>query len=670
MFKNPLSKISLRNRFLIASFIIVFIVSLLVVLIIDFSLANRLKFELRERGVFIAKNISLESAHYISSNDTLYLQILAEHTKKLDKDIEYIFLLDAGGNVLVNTFGKTLPVEGAKSINILSSRQDYEIKEIFTEKGYVLDIAMPVSLESKEVIHVGMNENRIKNETKKVLRNVSVLALVVLLLVFVMVIIALDLIMKPVAKLIEAIKAVGEGKLERRVDIRSNDQIGGLASAFNDMIEMIEWHNDTQITVNSMLCLSLENTLFDEFLRRALNRILAIPWLFLESKGAIFLFENEPNVLTIRAQSGLSDSALAACEKIPLGKCLCGKAAETGKVQFSARIDSQHEIQYDAISPHGHYCVPIKYADKIIGVLTVFVEEGHRYSKKEEEALCAITDVLAGVIVRKQAEDALEEAFLELKAAQTQLVQAEKWQVVGRLASGIAHEVKNPLAVILTGVEYLTMLLNDDKEIMLTLGQMKNAVERADNIIRGILDFSRISKLDITVQELSSIVCNSLIFMENHFEKNHIEVATDLQKDIPNIEVDLNKIDQVFVNLFMNAVNAMPEGGTLLVRTYAKQLFDISEYAGVGRRAGDAFKIGDTVAVAEIEDTGTGIPEHVLDKLFEPFFTTRRTTGGTGLGLSISKNIIDMHGGAIYIENKKEGHGVKVTVVFKTLNKY
>lgn len=670
MFKNLLSKISLRNRFLIASFIIVFIVSLLVISIIDFSLTNRLNFELRERGVLIAKNISLESSHYISSNDTLYLQILAEHTKKLDKDIEYIFLLDAGGNALVNTFGKRLPVEDAKSINILISEPGHEIKEIFTGKGYILDIAVPVSLESKEVIHVGMNEKRIKNETKKARRNVFALALVILLFVFVMVIIALDLIMKPVSRLTEAAEAVKKGNFEYRVNITSGDQLGGLGSAFNDMVEEIEWRDDNRVTINSILLLSLENTLFDEFLRRVLTRILAIPWLFLESKGAIFLFEDETNVLALKAQNGLSDSMLAACEKVPVGKCLCGKAAETGKVQFSDRIDDRHEIMYDAISPHGHYCVPIKYAHKTIGVLNVFVEEGHRYNKREEDALCAISDALAGVIVRKQAEDALEEAFLELKAAQTQLVQAEKWQSLGRLASGIAHEVKNPLAIMLTGIEYLTMLLNDNKEVMPTLEQIKAAVDRADNIIKGLLDFSRTSKLEITTQSLTSIVHNSLILMQNHFEKNHIEVVRDFKDDIPNIEVDLNKTDQVFVNLFMNAVNAMTEGGTLLVRIYAKQLLDIREYSGVGRRAGDAFKIGDTVAVVEIEDTGMGIPEHVLDKLFEPFFTTRRTTGGTGLGLSISKNIIDMHGGAIYIENKKESRGARVTVVFKTLSKY
>ncbi len=425
----------------------------------------------------------------------------------------------------------------------------------------------------------------------------------------------------------------------------------------------LQWHTDTQITINSIFRLSLENTLFDEFLRRALTRILAIPWLFIESKGAIFLIDKDTKDLILKAQHGLPKETLKSYEKVALVGCLCGQTTKTGKIQFVSSLDKQHTKISENITPHSHYCVPIKYANKLIGVLTVHVEEKHIRDKEGEEALMAIADALAGVIMRKRAEDALEIAFFQLKQTQNQLIQAEKMEVVGRLSSGIAHEVKNPLATILTATEYLKILLDNNKEATNTIDEILKAVERADNIIKGLLNFSRISKLEITATNLNSTVHNALILAHNQLAKYKIKLITDYAKDMPDIEADIDKIDQVFINIFMNAVYAMPKGGTLTIKTYTKKLNHRAE--GVGLKKNDPFKLGDNVAIAEIHDTGCGIPKDTLNKIFEPFFTTRRTNGGTGLGLSITKNIIEMHGGMIKIENRTDSQGALVTVMFK-----
>ena len=429
----------------------------------------------------------------------------------------------------------------------------------------------------------------------------------------------------------------------------------------------LQWHADTQVTINSILRLSLDNTIFDEFLRRALTRILAIPWLFIESKGAIFLLDNDTKYLMLKAQYDLPKQILDSCEKVAPGKCLCGQTAKTGKIQFLNRLDKQHTKNCENITPHGQYCVPIKYANKLIGVITVYVEEGHRQDQKEEDALMAIADALAGVIIRKRAEDALEDAFFQLKQTQNQLIQAEKMQAVGRLASGIAHEVKNPLATILTATEYLSISLDDNKEASETINEILKAVERADNIIKGLLNFSRATKLELETKSLNSIIHNVLILMDNQFRKHHIKIITNYAKDLPLIEADINKIDQVFINIFMNAIYAMPEGGALSTETYTKKLNQRAE--GVGLRKNDPFKLGESVVIVEIQDTGCGIPKDKLNKIFDPFFTTRRTNGGTGLGLSIIKNIIAMHNAMIKIENKTDGRGALVTLTFKIKEK-
>ena len=233
----------------------------------------------------------------------------------------------------------------------------------------------------------------------------------------------------------------------------------------------------------------------------------------------------------------------------------------------------------------------------------------------------------------------------DLTVAQDQLIQAAKMQVVGGLASGVAHEVKNPLTIILQGVEYLEKKISlDDKNVSYVFNNIKSAVERADNIIRGLLDFSRVSKLEMEKADINLLCEKSLSLLKHQFDKNHIQVVREMKSGIPAIEIDKNKIEQVLINLFMNAVQAMPQGGKLLIKTYA---------------------LGDKEVIVEIEDSGTGIPKDNLDKIFDPFFTTKRNQGGTGLGLSVVKSIIEMHNGKITIRNKEEGAGARVNLTFR-----
>ncbi len=295
-------------------------------------------------------------------------------------------------------------------------------------------------------------------------------------------------------------------------------------------------------------------------------------------------------------------------------------------------------------------------------------EELETRVKLRTAELATSNDLLQQEIVeRKRAEKKLQMAYTELRETQNELIQAEKLKVIGGLASGVAHEVKNPLAMILLGVGYLKKKIQaGDEKLSTTLKHMEDAIHRADGIVRGLLDFASLSKLDIARENLNSAVENSLRLVKIQLDKHRIQIISDLGEDIPDVKIDKNRIEQVFVNLFMNAINAMREGGGLTVRTYAKELTEPGN--DVGRRRGDLFELGETVVIAEIEDNGPGIPKDILDKIFDPFFTTRRSNGGTGLGLSVVRNIIKMHNGKIEIENRKEG-GVKITVIFKVLKK-
>lgn len=262
----------------------------------------------------------------------------------------------------------------------------------------------------------------------------------------------------------------------------------------------------------------------------------------------------------------------------------------------------------------------------------------------------------------------LRKSHADLKAAQLQLIQAAKMESIGTLAAGVAHEVKNPLATLTMGVNYLDKNVgNTDKNMAMVLSEMRDAIGRADRITRGLLDFSASRQLDVRAEDLNSVLEQTLTLMRHELNKQNIELITEFAPELPRVAIEKNQIQQVFVNLFMNAIHAMNGGGKLTVRTSRTRAVRTSHTEG--SRSSAQFFLGDTVVLAEIEDTGPGISQENLEKIFDPFFTTKPTGIGTGLGLSVSKKIVELHGGTIEITNRHEG-GVRVAVVLKAEKTY
>jgi PAS domain S-box-containing protein len=261
----------------------------------------------------------------------------------------------------------------------------------------------------------------------------------------------------------------------------------------------------------------------------------------------------------------------------------------------------------------------------------------------------------------QRALEKLQAAHSELRTVQMQLVEAEKMKSVGRLAAGVAHEVKNPLAIVRIGVEYLDSHPSNDEISREIIREMSDAVHRADSVIRELLDFSAPKKLELAETDLNTLIDQALQRVRGE-RRGEVQVIREFQRDLPHVRLDSEKISQVFVNLLTNALHAMESGGVLTVRTYSKQL------TGVGSNIADirceSFRVGETLVVAEIDDTGVGIPDEKLAKIFEPFFTTKPTGKGTGLGLSVVKTIVDLHCATIDVRNLP-GSGARVTLMFR-----
>ncbi len=262
----------------------------------------------------------------------------------------------------------------------------------------------------------------------------------------------------------------------------------------------------------------------------------------------------------------------------------------------------------------------------------------------------------------KETHQHLLRAHEELKSAQMQLIQTAKLESIGRLAAGVAHEVKNPLAVIQLGVDYLTRTTKDtgDRDSIETIQEMADAVRRADVVVKGLLDFSRSEQLGLALLDLNSVIEESLLLVRHELAKHQISLEKNLAGQLPQVELDRNKIKQVLINVFMNAIQAMGNNGTLSVKTFITR--------PTGAEAAGQSPAGEKVVVL-VEDTGTGIPEDKLDKLFDPFFTTKPVGTGTGLGLSVSRNIIELHRATIKIANRKEVRGAAVSIAFPVPNR-
>lgn len=252
----------------------------------------------------------------------------------------------------------------------------------------------------------------------------------------------------------------------------------------------------------------------------------------------------------------------------------------------------------------------------------------------------------------------------ELKRAQLQLIQAEKMQSVGSLAAGIAHEVKNPLAILEMGLGCLISQPDLDREsIEIVHQEMKDAVNRANVVISGLLDYSSSKELGIQACCLAEVLQRALHLMRHEFINRKITVIRRLAPDLPPCHLDMQKIEQVFINLFTNACHAMPQGGTLTLTTALKSMTESEVHWDAGDRSGSRFRCDESVAEVQIHDTGTGIATDQLDKIFDPFFTTKPTGQGTGLGLTVSRKIVDLHGGRLELTNAPEG-GAVATVLF------
>jgi signal transduction histidine kinase/DNA-binding response OmpR family regulator len=399
-----------------------------------------------------------------------------------------------------------------------------------------------------------------------------------------------------------------------------------------------------QSVINMILRESLDDRPLEIVFQKALNMMLSVPWLTLATDASIFLVEDESEVLVKKAQSNLIEPQIKLTDRIPLGTCLCGRAAQTQKIEFSESLDECHEMYSGGMVSYGHYAVPIVFSGKTLGIIYISFKEKPVRRYNEEDFLLSLADTLAGIIVRKKAEEERVKLY-------NQLLHAQKMEAIGTLAGGIAHDFNNLLMGILGYTSLMLMKTDKTHPFYEKLKIIEQQVESGAELTRQLLGFARGGKYEVKPINVNELIVKALdIFGRT---KKEITIRKNLQADLHTIEADRGQFEQVLFNLYVNAWQAMPLGGSLYIET-KNVMLDEKQFGTYKVEPGPYVKIS-------VVDTGIGMDAETQKRIFEPFFTTKSVGKGTGLGLASAYGIIKNHGGTINVYSEK-GHGTTITV--------
>ncbi|MGZ7065242.1 MAG: GAF domain-containing sensor histidine kinase [Candidatus Aminicenantales bacterium] len=354
---------------------------------------------------------------------------------------------------------------------------------------------------------------------------------------------------------------------------------------------------------------------------------------------AFFIYDNDLALFRVSASSGIDESLLKSLSFSPHDHL--AKWLKINKTYLQVRsqpgvFDFLSEKEKDIFQTPGFVlCYPLLSMNRLIGILCLGPKTaGDEYTRHELIFLESLTP---------QAGIALENAMLykEQRERFRRMIRADRLATIGELAAGAAHEIRNPLTAIKSSLQYLESRLQDheEKEKKL-LGVALQETDRIDEILAALLSFSRPSEIKKEPYNLIVTLEESLALISYQARSGAVDIETKFPAAPVVLTGDKSQIKQLFLNIFLNAIQAMERGGKLTSEVLA---------------------LGNGKVLVRVADTGEGIPEENMDKIYDPFFTTKK--GGTGLGLSICYSIVKSHQGDIEVRSRVgEGTTVLVTL--------
>lgn len=357
----------------------------------------------------------------------------------------------------------------------------------------------------------------------------------------------------------------------------------------------------------------------------------------LNAKGALLrIFNLETDQLELTAAYGLTEEYLYKGPVSTSHKTITD-LWRLNKIIIIKDVLSDPRVQYPQhIWEEGVRMIldlPLTLENNVVGIIRVFFDEQRAFLQEELDFLVSIAEQSAFIIDKAKLIEKHKSQYDQLA------LQTEKMSALGRMAAGIAHEINNPLAGILLYSTNLSKKVPSEDPLKEGMEVISRETIRCKSIIQELLEFSRESEAKKVLGNINDIIEKALSIMENELRLHHISVIKDLSSELQDTLLDPNQMEQVFVNLFLNAIEAIQDQGLITVRSrmYPSQKLER----------------------AEITDSGCGIPQKDIPKIFEPFFSTKAK--GTGLGLAVSYGIVQRHQGKILVSSDS-GKGTRFTI--------
>jgi signal transduction histidine kinase/ActR/RegA family two-component response regulator len=490
-------------------------------------------------------------------------------------------------------------------------------------------------------------ENELWTEVRTMIAVTGVLLVTLLGLTHVILLVGL----RPVRALADSATRLGHGDLTARMPETKLAEMRPTVRAFNSMAASLEQAlheaRTRQTRLESLVEISGELSRMqplDSLLGRiaeACGRLVKTDWV------GFRLVDGDELVVAGTLEGG---TEMPVRRRLKIGESLAGQVAATGRpllLRDPASHPSmlpEHAQAMRRLGYHGMLTVPARVGDRVVGVLSFLTRREEGFSTEDLAIATAFASHAAVALENSRLLHESRRAYDELAQTQGQLEQAQKMDAIGRLAGGVAHDFNNLLTVILGRTDILLTQIKAEDPLRRGIALIQRTAGRAAELTKQLLAFSRKQVLEAVVLDLG-VVTTDMKEMLARLIGEDIALVTNLAATLGHVKADRGQIEQVVMNLAINARDAMPQGGQLVVETANADLDDEYVRRNVGSRPGPHVMLA-------VSDSGVGIPRELQRHIFEPFFTTKEQGKGTGLGLATVYGIVKQSGGYIEVDSE------------------